>query len=152
VCQKRAGRRKRIESALNEARRLEAIGRLTGSVVHDFNNLLRVVSSACNLQADMSSRQSGCAHCMSTSLASRTTQPHCAAHCWIASNDQEQPADTFGELKADGVANVICNAGKEGILEHRFDRKGMNLLRAGCQKNHCSLPSDKLYSIPRRRA
>ena len=41
--------RKRIESALNEARRLEAIGRLTGGVAHDFNNLLQVIDSACTL-------------------------------------------------------------------------------------------------------
>lgn len=41
--------RKRIEAALNEARRLEAIGRLTGGVAHDFNNLLQIISGACNL-------------------------------------------------------------------------------------------------------
>lgn len=41
--------RKRIESALNEARRLEAIGRLTGGIAHDFNNLLQVIASASNL-------------------------------------------------------------------------------------------------------
>ena len=41
--------RKRYESALNEARRLEAIGRLTAGVAHDFNNLLQVISGACEL-------------------------------------------------------------------------------------------------------
>lgn len=47
--QEETGERKRIEAALNEARRLEAIGRLAGGVAHDFNNLLQVVSSACDL-------------------------------------------------------------------------------------------------------
>jgi signal transduction histidine kinase len=38
--------RKRVESALQEARRLEAIGRLTGGVAHDFNNLLQVITAS----------------------------------------------------------------------------------------------------------
>ncbi len=41
--------RKRVESALNEARKLEAIGRLTGGVAHDFNNLLQVIQGATTL-------------------------------------------------------------------------------------------------------
>lgn len=41
--------RKRYEGALNEARRLEAIGRLTAGVAHDFNNLLQVIAGACEL-------------------------------------------------------------------------------------------------------
>ena len=41
--------RKRVESALGEARKLEAIGRLTGGVAHDFNNLLQVIQGATTL-------------------------------------------------------------------------------------------------------
>ena len=36
--------RKRIEAALEEARRLEGIGQLAGQVAHDFNNLLTVIT------------------------------------------------------------------------------------------------------------
>ena len=41
--------RKRAESALAEARKLEALGRLTGGVAHDFNNLLQVVQGSATL-------------------------------------------------------------------------------------------------------
>ena len=41
--------RKRAETALLEARRMESLGRLTGGVAHDFNNLLQVVSGAVEL-------------------------------------------------------------------------------------------------------
>ena len=41
--------RKRAEAALLEARRMESLGRLTGGVAHDVNNLLQVVSGAVEL-------------------------------------------------------------------------------------------------------
>jgi len=44
-----AERRRRAESALQERRRLEALGQLTGAVAHDFNNLLAVISNNVHL-------------------------------------------------------------------------------------------------------
>jgi len=36
--------RQRLEDELKDARRLEALGRLAGSVAHDFSNILAVIS------------------------------------------------------------------------------------------------------------
>ncbi|HEX6103098.1 MAG TPA: ATP-binding protein [Alphaproteobacteria bacterium] len=38
--------RRRTEAALEETRRLEALGRITGGVAHDFNNLLMIVQGS----------------------------------------------------------------------------------------------------------
>ncbi|HUF23256.1 MAG TPA: PAS domain S-box protein [Vicinamibacterales bacterium] len=41
--------RRRLETELSEARRLEALGRLAGGVAHDFNNMLSVMSGYAEL-------------------------------------------------------------------------------------------------------
>ena len=51
-----AEQRLRAEEALRHAQKLEALGRLTGGVAHDFNNVLMVVQSSASLIAHLVAR------------------------------------------------------------------------------------------------
>ena len=48
--------KREIEARLEQSRRLEALGQLTGGVAHDFNNLLMIVLGNAEMLEDMANR------------------------------------------------------------------------------------------------
>jgi PAS domain S-box-containing protein len=54
------GERRRLEEALREAQKLEAVGRLAGGLAHDFNNLLTVILGYSGLAVKDLDRDSPC--------------------------------------------------------------------------------------------
>jgi signal transduction histidine kinase len=52
VEQQRREERHRVEAKLNQVQRMEALGKLAGSVAHDFNNLITVITTSAYLLRD----------------------------------------------------------------------------------------------------
>ncbi len=70
---------KRLEAALWQSQKMEAIGTLAGGIAHDFNNILSAVIGYSDLALSQSERARN-----STRTSSRFASPACGPPSWSA--------------------------------------------------------------------